>query len=484
MDEQFFNTIARTLVEHSPDGIFVHSEGKVIFANTAALTLLGATKPEDVIGKPALDFIHPDQREFVAARMRSMYERGEIVPIAQEKFMRVDGIPINVEVAAVPITINGKPAVQGMIRDISAHKELEERLMFLKAKDDALLIGIGEGVVAVDEFGNVILANPAAEAVIDVLGSEMLNKPFEVAFPLFDENGKQKVGDEHPLREVLATRASTVGREAYVKRQDGTMTPVDIVASPVLLGGSVIGAIAVFRDITRAKAIEKMRTDFLTLASHQLRTPLSGARWLIETLIAERHGPLSEKQLEYLERIRLVVMRMIRLASDMLAVLHFESGNVEINKEVIDVSQIFGEVTTIVAAVAASRKVTVHNAASEHPLPPIATDPRLLSSILQCFISNAVEYSNADSEVVFDVKEVGGDIEFSVQDHGIGIPLDEQSKISERFYRASNAKQARPDGTGLGLYLASLLAHELGGALSFESEEGKGSVFRFTMHRV
>ncbi len=241
--------------------------------------------------------------------------------------------------------------------------------------------------------------------------------------------------------------------------------------------GKVTGLHGTVQDITETKVLEKMRTDFLSLASHQLRTPLSGTKWLIETLIAGRKGPLTPEQKDYLNNIYAVNERMIKLVFDMLAVLRFESGVLTVERKSVDAGQVFSNILSTMGPAAASKHVTVTDLSAARSLPTIEADPILLNTILESLVSNAIEYSLPGGEVVLDVTVLGDRAAFSVKDSGIGIPKDEQDKIFDRFYRASNAKKLKPGGSGLGLYLAALLAKALDGAITFESEEGKGSIF-------
>ncbi len=241
--------------------------------------------------------------------------------------------------------------------------------------------------------------------------------------------------------------------------------------------GKVTSLHGTVQDITETKVLEKMRTDFLSLASHQLRTPLSGTKWLIETLLAGRKGPLTTEQKEYLDNIYTVNERMIKLVFDMLAVLRFESGVLAVERKSVAAGQVFSNIISTVGAAAASKHVKVTDLSAAKSLPTIEADQVLLNTILESLVSNAIEYSLPGGEVVLDVTALGDRVAFSVKDSGIGIPKDEQDKVFDRFYRASNAKKLKPGGSGLGLYLAALLAKALGGAITFESEEGKGSAF-------
>lgn len=238
-----------------------------------------------------------------------------------------------------------------------------------------------------------------------------------------------------------------------------------------------IGCVVVFRDVTKERNIEKTKNDFLSLASHQLRTPLSGTKWLINTMQRGVLGKMNKKQSEYLGQIYNINERMIKLVSDMLNVLRLESGAVIIEKETISISKLYDELVLMMESAAKSKGVILKNIPKGRKEVFIETDAQILRSILENFISNSINYSSSGQVVILDAKDEAAAIVFFVKDHGIGIPKKEQEQILKRFYRASNAKEFKPDGTGLGLYTALILAEKIGAKIFFESKEGKGSIF-------
>jgi PAS domain S-box-containing protein len=357
-------------------------------------------------------------------------------------------------------------------------KELAEA----KSKDEAMLASIGDGVIATDRKGRVIQMNRVAEKLLGWKNVDFIGKQLSEALSAYNDQGDVVPLKKRPIQIALVTgKTTTTAINYFYKRKDGTKLPVAITVSPILLDNNIIGAIEVFRDITREKKIEKLRMDFLSLASHQLRTPLSGTKWLIETMQKGIIGKLNSKQKEYLDNIYQVNERMIKLVSDMLNVLMLESGFAVIKKRKVLLAKLCEELFFTMNPVARNKGITFRSAFKGQPLLWLETEPQILRNILESFISNAINYSYKGQEVVLDVKEESLALVFSVKDSGIGIPKEEQSKMFEKFYRASNAKKFKPDGTGLGLYIASMLARKLDGKISFESEEGKGSVFYLQM---
>jgi PAS domain S-box-containing protein len=368
-----------------------------------------------------------------------------------------------------------------ILQNNTIRKRIEKELEEAKAKDEAMLASIGDGLITTDKDGKITSVNSVFEKILGWNEFDVKGKALHEALFMVDEFGKEVLESERPITRILKgrTTATTTSDMYSYKRKDGVAVPVALTATPILAGPllNMIGAIEIFRDITKEKEIEKMRTDFLALASHQLRTPLSGTKWLIETIQRGIIGEVNERQKEYLNNLYQINERMIELVSDMLNVLLLESGALQVKKQDMSVSKIYGELLVMMEPVSRTRGVALRNAFTDNETLLVQSDAQALRSILENLVGNAINYSQGGQEVVFDAKEELNTVVFSVKDSGIGIPKEEQKKIFERFYRASNAKESRPDGTGLGLYTAFLLAKKIGGNISFTSEEGEGSTF-------
>lgn len=351
----------------------------------------------------------------------------------------------------------------------SKHKVEEE-----KAKDEALLASLGEGMIATDNEGKIIKLNHAAEKILNLKSADVIGKKAVEVMEALDESGKEIPKEQRPISMVPASTA-TVSRKMSYRRKDDGYFPVAVTVTPVVIEGKVIGSIEIFRDITKEKEIEKTRTDLLSLASHQLRTPLSGTKWLIETLKRGLHGPLTAGQTEYLDELYKINERMTTLVHDMLGVLRMEGDGAQIKKESISAKDILATVFETLHGVAEEKQMTIR--LTENADFAVSTDPFLLRNILESLVANAITYSEPGREVFVSVEQREDSVVFSIKDSGIGIPRDEQRQIFERFYRASNAKTFDTRGSGLGLYIASMLAKKIGARLSFESTEGKGSTF-------
>lgn len=365
------------------------------------------------------------------------------------------------------------------LRELYANLEAKvlERTRQIKEvseKDEALLASIGEGIVASDREGRITKVNRAAERILGQTENELVGKIVPEVIPLYNERNELIPMSENPAITVPkhGTQISLIAE--LIKKNDGRI-PISALISPVTIGGVIVGTITAFRDITKEREIEKMRTDLLSLASHQLRTPLSGTKWLIETLRKGIHGSLTKEQSEYIEEIYKINERMTGLVSDMLSALRVESGVESFPREIISVSSLFDAIATSMVPVAQGKNITLRF--NKERIIPFTTVREVICNILESFVSNALVYSPSGTEVIVDVTESEGAVTFSVKDSGIGIPKNEQEGIFSRFYRASNARAVNTRGTGLGLYISAMLAKKIGATVAFESEEHKGSTF-------
>ncbi len=354
-----------------------------------------------------------------------------------------------------------------------AEREAENVKKFYEAAEAA-----AEQIIITDVDGKILYANKATQKITGFPVRDMIGKRPSLW-------GKQMSSAFYAaMWKSIKDEKQTFHGEIKNRRKDGREYFADLYISPIFdANNNVKFFVGIERDITREKELEKLRVDFLALASHQLCTPLSGIKWLIDTLNRTILGPVTPKQKEYLRQIYRVNERMIKLVFDMLNALRLDSGDAVAKREKLSVADLYGETLVMMEPVAKDRGVVLRNAADKRAGMMMETDALMLRSIIECFVSNAIQYSSGGQEVVLDAQEDAAGITLSVQDSGIGIPAEEREKIFERFYRASNAKKMRPDGTGLGLYIAAMLAKSIGAAITFASEDGRGSSFRVRVNR-
>jgi len=242
--------------------------------------------------------------------------------------------------------------------------------------------------------------------------------------------------------------------------------------------GVPVRMIGVVSDISERKKAEKMKSDFVSFVTHQLRTPLSGIKWMLELASGESENP--EEMESFVRDARASTDRLIRLVNDLLDVSRLERGVLQINNHAVDLAgltrSVAGEMTPLMQE--KGQTVSVHIGDN---LNPVWADSQMLRQVVLNLISNAMKYTPREGKIKIAVRRVDHGLRWEVTDTGIGIPKSDLGKLFEKFYRAGNAHAVETEGTGLGLYLVRLIVEQFGGKVWCTSEEGIGSTFAFTL---
>lgn len=235
----------------------------------------------------------------------------------------------------------------------------------------------------------------------------------------------------------------------------------------------------VAHDITKEMEVDRAKSEFVSLASHQLKTPITSIRWLSEALQRGSLGKLLPEQEKYVAGMHEASERMVALINDILNVSRIETDTLAIRPEPFDVCELAKSVLDEQRHTAEEKKLSLTLIAAPE-MPIVHMDKQLVRMLFQNLFSNAIKYTPEHGTVSCEIslaKAVRETIFVKIQDTGIGIPKAEQSRVFEKLHRASNALASVPDGTGLGLYLVKTIIDKVGGGITFESIEGKGTTF-------
>lgn len=359
---------------------------------------------------------------------------------------------------------------------VGINKKLETE----KARDEAILTSVGDGLIVTDTERRVMIMNSPAETMLGWSFSDFEGKILSDFVAVVDKDDQFLPTERMPLHLAISSGHKITASSYFYTRKDRTKFPVAITAAPVTLGREVIGGVLIFRDITKEYDIDKAKSEFVSLASHQIRTPLSTIRWYIEMLLAGDVGQLNDKQKNYLAEVYTSNRRMIELINALLNVSRLELGTFVVEPEP----------TNLVEVAEAALKELEHLIGNNQfkiikdydpLLPAINVDPKLMRMIFQNLISNAVKYTPAGGEIRIAIKKQANNIAIEVTDNGYGIPQYQQGQVFTKLFRADNIKEKDAEGTGLGLYIVKSIIDQAGGTIGFKSTENKGTTFYLTL---
>lgn len=366
---------------------------------------------------------------------------------------------------------------------------LEERQKWVeeeKKKLAVLLENLPMGVLMVRApRGEIIALNGRGAAL---LGTDFENDPQRWE-RIKKEDGGWYPAEELPVNIALTTGHSVTKNDLYVGEVSRRVIALRMSAMPVRDDAGVLRFVAVvFDDVTKEKEIDRAKTEFVSLASHQLRTPLSSINWYSEMLLDGDAGKVTKEQKKYLEEIYRGNKRMVELVDALLNVSRIELGTFMVEPVPMNVVAAAKATLADMKQTIKKKKLAVKESYAKD-VPHMMADPKLMRIIFQNVLSNAVKYTPERGSVALTVetikkgKTVGGKkmgrdmLLVMVADTGYGIPQEQQDKVFTKLFRADNVREHDPEGTGLGLYLVKSIVEHAQGSIWFESEEGKGSTF-------
>lgn len=341
---------------------------------------------------------------------------------------------------------------------------------------EAIFFSLGEGIAVIDEDGIVTKINRAALNMLKIKEEQAIGSWYGSVLIACDNNHKILNNLVRPETRSLIS-GMPISERLFYKTNDGSVVPVQVTASPLIIDGSPRGTVEVFRDISKELEIEKAKDEILNLISHQLRTPLTSIRWFSELLLKGYSGKLQKRQVHDLEIINESTIRMINLVGDILNISRVELGKVSIHPKKVNLNDIVEAIVHSLNHIANNSNVKVKLTKYRSNL-YINIDSLIFENILQNLLTNAIRYVKPNKgrvEVkIYKNKET---IIIEINDNGIGIPESDREKIFTRFFRSTNAKIHTGEGTGLGLYIAKTLCDLSGLEIKFISTKSVGSTF-------
>lgn len=426
-----------------------------------------------------IELIHPDHRQMMSEYFQT-HVLGQHHPFDKEYMIirRSDKSTRWVHgLGRLEFNPQGQPTrMIGTIMDITERKRLEEKILADKFIDEAILESIGDAVFACNSDGHLILFNKMAESVTGITAKEAIGKHYHQVVKFIQESDGTP-SDDFIAEAIAKNKITRMTNHTLLVRSDGKKIPVSDSASPIKEpNGKIIGCVCVFHDVTKEYQVDKAKTEFVSLASHQLRTPLSTINWYSEMLLSGDAGQLNPKQEQYAKETHHASKRMCELVNSLLNVSRLELGTFSIDPKQTVVKDL---IQTCIKDFRHQIK-TKHLSLTQKYSPDVHSmllDPKLFSIIIQNLLSNAIKYTPSSGKIRLGLTKDTDSILITVSDTGIGIPHEQQDKIFDKLYRADNAKAVDPDGSGLGLYIAYVIASNAGGKIWHKPNTTAGTSF-------
>jgi PAS domain S-box-containing protein len=458
----------RALVESSPDGIGIHQDGRVVFINPAGARLLGAQGPDELVGKSVMDLLHPDYREVVRERIQRSLATGQPAPPLMEKFIRLDGTVIDVEVTAVPIMWEGRPAMQVVFRDITERKRMEEELKASEERYRDLFENANDGIYILDRAGRIVSFNRKAEEITGYTFEEVRGQPYTL---LVSSGPERKKARRAFLKNMRGQPDKT---ELTIIRKDGREVILELSTRPIWQGGQIVGIQGIARDITERKELERLKSDFISTVSHELRTPLTSIKGYVDLVLAGDVGPLTPEQKEFLTIVSQNTTRLTELINDLLEIERLESGRIEFEFAELDLAEVLENVARSLHVNAEQKGLEF---LTEIPSGlKVRGDRERLAQVFLNLLSNAIKYTPAGT-VELRAHQEDDAVVVEVRDTGIGLSESDLQKLFQKFFRSDNPYVRKVGGTGLGLSIAKAIVERHGGTITVTSQLGQGSTF-------
>jgi len=340
-----------------------------------------------------------------------------------------------------------------------------------------------DAIVAYDPDFRITVFNAAAEDLFNLKASDILN---QIITPEWAKNQKTKLLTQVLFPSLAPSMSWKTDPAVFpnVMELSFTNPALELTVTTIRVTdskGKILGFFKIIKDRTREEEILKTKSEFLTVAAHQMRTPLSGIKWSLETLLSEGNENLTDTQRELLQKNLEATDKILRLANDLLDVANIESGRFGYEFVQSDLIDLIKKSISEYLYLADQHKIKIYFEPPSDGLPPFKFDPMRIKIVIQNLLENALRYNIEGGQIIIKVEKKPPYVEVSVSDTGIGIPKEELPKLFTKFFRASNVLKYETEGTGLGLYITRNIVEAHGGKIWAESIENRGTTMHFTL---
>ncbi len=457
----------RSIWEHALDAMALSDpQGLILMTNPAYHQLYGYSS-EEVNGKSFAIIFPEEQRAWAIEEYQRTFAKPAIEPTVESTIRRKDGTERAVEVRYHFVLENGqRSAMVSIVRDITEQKRVQQALQRMQQRAQRLMESNIIGVFIADE-DTILESN---DAFLEIVGYSRDDLHHAKIHWLTMTPPKYAHLSQKALQEVRERGVCTPFEKEYI-RKDGRAVPILI--GSARLQEEPLQWVCFVLDISERKALEQRKEEFLSMVSHELKTPLSNI-WILTHLLRKQLTATGfQDPDQYLTQLDTQARQLMKLLTDVLEVSQLEAGYLLYAEEPFEMNALLQEIVTTLQQVSPDHMIVVTGTATTL----VTGDRDRLGQVLTNLLTNAIKYSVGTGTIDVFLTSTDEVLTVSVRDYGIGISHEQQSRIFERFYRAQSGQQGNFPGFGMGLYISSEIVKRHGGRITVESEEGKGSIF-------
>ena len=369
-----------------------------------------------------------------------------------------------------------------------------------KEKSEIIISSIEDGVILLDKDRVIRLFNPAASSITGWNADDAVGIGYQTVLRFINEKGEPLYSDSHTIERGFVNVTPYRDNNANIVTKANKILPVAISISPLInKTGGLEGAVAIFRDVTNERNEEKQRAEFISTASHEMRTPVAAIEGYLALALNDKVSKIDSKAREYLEKAHSSTQHLGKLFQDLLTAAKTEDGRITNHPTAVEMGQFLQELVDDVRFTAEKKNMlveyligsTVHTVATSStagqkvikPLYFVHVDPDRLREVIINLFDNAVKYSD-QGKITIGLTGDDKVVQFRISDQGQGIPAEDIAHLFQKFYRVDNSATRTIGGTGLGLFICRKIVELYNGRIWVESEVGKGSTFFINLPRL
>ncbi len=365
-----------------------------------------------------------------------------------------------------------------LAKTLEKTQEAKKRADNEKNKTSAIISNLVDPIIIINPNNKISLFNPKAKEIFGFSKSDIGKKVDKSNYHSM-ENFKKVIDKDYQVIKGKDTEPKNLQEEELNIEYEGSTLTYKIITTKVHDNKKrSLGTMKIFSDLTREKRINRLKTEFVSIAAHQLRTPLSAIKWVLKMVLQEDTGPLNEEQEDALRKGFESNERMIKLVNDMLNVSRIEEGRFEFNFAKTNFKEVYETVTNNLKNKVKEKGIKF-NIKKPTKMPSVYVDKERIRLVIQNLLDNAIKYTPNNGTVTLEIKKLKDKLKIRIKDNGVGIPQKDQQRLFTKFFRAENVKKMQTDGNGLGLFIANNIVKKHNSKIYFKSTEGRGTEFYF-----